>query len=327
MAESIWSYEGDVAPQKNSYFPDAAPSRAGSRFTYSTPDAQRFAAGVLAPAQAAIRQAEEEDLKRRDSELAYQHNKAIHEASKEKARQEAEVIAMDKQLAEKLGQIQNMISVDPVKAQTDLSGVIVQNPEALKSDYFKGAYTLMSNEIRNAAQQAAQQASEKDTSIYNQIQMYAGVDNAKAVALMPQIKDANLQTQAAALIASNESKAKYVADVNKEKEDKASREKAAENQESDRKYVQRLLLGVSPVDVAGDGMTLRKEFSGEAQSVIRVSGLKLGLSPEEIESEMKKDPIGFHQKLLESTVNPVAGVGAKRNVGTTIQRMTPSAVK
>jgi hypothetical protein len=70
---SIWSLPSDR-------------SRAGSRFTYSTPDAQRFAAESLAPAQAAIRQAEEEERKRRAEDLAFEWNSFFLEQAKEEAR-------------------------------------------------------------------------------------------------------------------------------------------------------------------------------------------------------------------------------------------------
>lgn len=57
-----------------------------STFTYSTPDALRYAAGVLAPAQMAIRQAEDEERKRRAEDLAFEWNSFLLEQAKEEAR-------------------------------------------------------------------------------------------------------------------------------------------------------------------------------------------------------------------------------------------------
>jgi len=325
MAESIWSYEGDVAPQRNIHFPEVAPSRAGSRFTYSTPDAQRFAAGVLAPAQAAIRQAEEEDLKRRDAELAYQHNKAIHEASKEKARQEAELLAMEGPLADRLDQVRAMINSDPLKAESALAEVVVQNSKAVSaSEGSRIAITQISEAIKTYKQQQ----DDLDSSVYRQLQTNLSAGNLPgAKKLYGQLKNSTRIAEAANLITNTEYQANAIQQVKTAEQDKADAKKTAEDIESNRKYVQRLLLGVTPVDVPGEDMTLRKEFSGEAQGVLRVSGLQLGMSPEDVELEMEKDPIGFHQKLLKSTAIPVAGSGAKGNVGATTQGMMPSAVK
>lgn len=57
-----------------------------STFTYSTPDSLRYAAGVLGPLGAALRQAEEEERKRRAEDLAFEWNSFLLEQAKEKAR-------------------------------------------------------------------------------------------------------------------------------------------------------------------------------------------------------------------------------------------------
>jgi hypothetical protein len=321
MAESIWSYEGDVAPQRNIHFPEVAPSRAGSRFTYSTPDAQRYAAGVLAPAQAAIRQAEEEDLKRRDDELVFQRNKALLEEGKAESKRQAELLAMEGPLTERLAQVQALISSDPLKAESALAEVVVKNSKAVSaSEGSRIAIAQMSEAIKTYKQQQ----DDLDSSTFRQFQtsLNAG-DRATAEKFMGQLKDSTRTKEAITLFNATNYEANVRKDIKTAEQDIADANKTAEDIESNRKYVQRLLLGVTPVDVPGEDMTLRKEFSGEAQGVLRVSGLQLGMSPEDVELEMEKDPIGFHQKLLKSTAIPVAGSGAKRNVGTVTGTMTP----
>jgi len=226
MAESIWSYEGDVAPQRSIHFPEVAPSRAGSRFTYSTPDAQRYAAGVLAPAQMAIRQAEEDEIKRRDAELTFQRNKALLEQDKEQSRMRREALEFinNPELATQLSAIDQKIPVDPVQAQKELSDWTMKNISGIES-----SSVLKENiaQIRERINQAQLDNRQKDADQLTRVEMLVkanSFDRAKEEAA--KIKDSGILGNANILLeaqrAANESTQAKADSEAKQKQDKDS---------------------------------------------------------------------------------------------------------
>jgi hypothetical protein len=321
MAESIWSYEGDVAPQKGSFFSDVP--RTGSRISYTSPESRRYTAGVLAPAQAAIRQAEEEELKRRDDELVYQRNKAILEEGKAEAKLKADMLAMEDPLTARLAEIQPLIESDPLKAKSALSGLMIQNSKVVSSsEGIQFAITQMANAIASSEKQR----DDLDSSTFRQFQtsLNSG-DRDSAKNFMGQLKDAARINEANTLFNSTAYEAKARQDFKTAETNIAAQEKAADEQSKTIKAAREQLYNLDTELVPGaikDGPALKK-FTDESMLKLKGVARELRLSEEEIEKGLK-DPFGFQQELVERSFNSVAGTGAKSNVGTVTGTMTPS---
>ena len=324
MAESIWSYEGDVAPQQNRYFPDAVPSRAGSRFTYSTPDAQRYAAGVLAPAQAAIRQAEEEELKRRDDELAYRMNIARLEEGKEQSRMRREALEFinNPEVATQLSAIDQKIQLDPIQAQKELSDWMMKNISGIESS---SAIKENISQLRERINQAQIDNRQKDSDQLTRVKMLteAGqLDRAKEEA--SKIKDSSVLGTANVFLeaqgaANNSAQTKADAEA-KQKQDKDSQ---AANQKmygamfSDLKSMEMELP--APVLDSG-GKVITKEPTLKSMDKIRLQGYA---------KKFKIDPNLPDESLYQSVWEQVLPYGVDAttiggNVGEVIGTMTPT---
>lgn len=133
MAEPVFSYEGDIAPQKGSYFSEIPRSRYG--VTYSTPDTRRYAAGVLGPMYRANREAEEAELKRRDDELVFQRNRLLVQDAKEQTRMRRESLEFinNPEISNQLSAIEQKISGDPDQARKELSDWTMKNISGVES--------------------------------------------------------------------------------------------------------------------------------------------------------------------------------------------------
>jgi hypothetical protein len=322
MAESIWSYEGDVAPQKGSYFPDAAPSRAGSRFTYSTPDAQRYAAGVLAPAQAAIRQAEEDERKRRDDEMVFQRNKALLEEGKEQSRMRREALEFinNPEVATQLSAIDQKISVDPIQAQKELSDWTMKNISGIES-----SSVLKENiaQIRERINQAQLDTRQKDADQFIRVKLL--VENnqfGRAKEEAAKIKDSGILGNANILLEARGA-------ANESAQAKADSE-AKQEQDKDRQDAQQRVFGniytqlsrmkmVTPPPSGGPG-------SPQSEAAFDpIDQIALEAMAEEIGVDPKLPPKDLYKTILKKTYSSrVDGFGNGGNVGEVTGGMMPS---
>jgi len=325
MAESIWSYEGDVAPQKNSYFPDAAPSRAGSRFTYSTPDAQRYAAGVLAPAQAAIRQAEEDERKRRDDELVFQRNKALLEEGKEQSRMRREALEFinNPELATQLSAIDQKIPVDPVQAQKELSDWTMKNISGIES-----SSVLKENiaQIRERINQAQLDTRQKDADQLTRVEMLVkanSFDRAKEEAA--KIKDSGILGTANVLLEaqgavnkSAQAQSDATAKQQQDKDSQATEQKRFSAMFSDLKSMEMVIP--TPASGGGPNASINREPALKPIERTRLKGYA---------KIFKLDPNLPDESLYQSVWEQVLPYGVDGssnggNVGEVTGRMTPT---
>jgi len=321
MAEPVFSYEGDIAPQKGSYFSDIP--RKGSGFTYSTATSQRYAADFLRPFQRANREAEEAELKRRGDELAYQRNRLLVEQAQKETQMQAELLAAEPALTARLEEINAM--TDPVAQQKAVTDFAIENQKALQNDPIKLALDLISKRAADALNKQDSTNKASDASLYNQVIMYAGVDINKATEAAQKISNPHMQQQAAVLVASTIEKSKLQSDNEKTEEDKRKREKAVEDEAKNTKNAREKLVNLDTETVPGEMKKgkLPKQFTD--QSMLQLSNVArdLGLSTAEIEKGLK-DPFGFRQELLDRSYNSVAGSGAKRSVGGVTGEMMPT---
>lgn len=326
MAESVFNYERDVAPMRNNFFSDVARPAGGSRFTYATPDSLRYTAGVLAPAQAALRQAEEDERKRREEDLMFERNKFLLEQGKEEARREAERLAMEPELQKRLEEISAMTSSDPVKAQSALSSFVIKNSSVVgKSEGIRSAVTQLSEVINNSTDQIKR----KDNELLNQVSVWYTADAKKAAELGAQISDPLLQQRAAALISSFQTEIKNKASLNAAEEAKKQAEDVADKKEKSFMYWREAVLNLEPdvevPDLASEGGATYK-FSQKSLDYLRVGAIEVGIPDEEINEGLKNDPGGLRQKIIDKTTIGLEGgkAGAKmRGVAAGMLPSTP----
>jgi len=321
MAESVFSYEEDIAPQKGSYFSEIPRSRYG--VTYSTPDTRRYAAGVLGPIQRANREAEEAELKRRSDELVYQRNRLLVEQAQKDTQLQAEVLAAEPELTARLEEINAM--TDPVAQQKAVTDFAIRNQKALQNDSIKLALELISERAKDALNKQDSTNKASDTSLYNQVIAWANSDPEKAAELVKLISDPNIQSQAAAQVASTVKESKLQSDNKTAEEDERNRAKAVEDEAKNTKNAREKLVNLDTETVPGEMKKgkLPKQFTD--QSMLQLSNVarELGLSKVEIEEGLK-DPFGFRQELLDRSYNSVAGSGAKRSVDDVTGDMMPT---
>lgn len=313
MAESVFNYERDVAPMRNNFFSDVARPAGGSRFTYATPDSLRYTAGVLAPAQAALRQAEEDERKRREEDLMFERNKFLLEQGKEEARREAERLAMEPELQKRLEEISAMTSSDPAKAQSALSSFVIKNSSVVgKSEGIRSAVTQLSEVINNSTDQVKR----KDTELLNQVTVWYTTDPKKASELASQISDPLLMQRAAAMINSFQTEVKNKAALNAAEEAKKQAEDVADKKEKSFMYWRETVLDLEP-DLQVPDLTAKSgvtyKFSQKSLDKLRVGAIEVGVPDEEINEGLQNDPEGLRQKIIDKTTIGLEGgaAGAK----------------
>jgi len=326
MAESVFNYERDVAPMRNNFFSDVARPAGGSRFTYATPDSLRYTAGVLAPAQAALRQAEEDERKRREEDLMFERNKFLLEQGKEEARREAERLAMEPELQKRLEEISAMTSSDPVKAQSALSSFVIKNSSVVgKSEGIRSAVTQLSEVINNSTEQVKR----KDNELLNQVSLWYTADPKKAAALGAQISDPLLQQRAAALISSYQVETKNKTELYKSKTEQEQKEKAADKERTTLEFVEKEVLDITPEEsdlskTSPGGKIPPALYSQQNIDALRVYARKVGIPDAEISEKLNRDPAAFRQELLDTVSERLAGGAAGVKIESVRGKMIPT---
>lgn len=324
MAESIWSYESDVAPQRELYFSDVP--RTGSRIAYTTPESRRYAAGVLAPAQAAIRQAEEEELKRRDDELAYRVNIARLEEGKEQSRMRREALEFinNPELATQLSAIDQKILSDPVQAQKELSDWMMKNISGIESS---SAIKENITQLRERINQAQIDNRQKDSDHFTRVKMLAEAGQLdRATEEASKIKDSSVLGTANVFLeaqgAANKS-AQTTADAEaKQKQDKDSQDAQQRSLGNIHAQLTKMkMVAPTPVAIAeATAAGVKPEASFDPLDLMQLEAMaeEVGVDPKLPPKELYKT---IYKKSLRSRVD---GLGNGGNVGEVIGTMTPT---
>jgi hypothetical protein len=323
MAESVFSYEEDIAPQKGSYFSEIPRSRYG--VTYSTPDTRRYAAGVLGPIQRANREAEERELKRRDDELVFQRNSLLVAQAQKETQLQAELLAAEPELTARLEEINAM--TDPVAQQKAVTDFAIRNPKALQSDPIKLTVDLINKGAADALNKQDSTNKASDASLYNQVTMYAGVDIKKAIEAAEKISNPYMQSQAAALVASTVEKSKLQSDNKKAAEDKRKRAKQDAEEQDKLSRLRGIVYDLKVEEIRGefgaDGKPLLG-YTPESLNKLRMVAEELGENPEEVASELENDPSGFSKKIFNKINTPFTSGGGAGRVGEVTGGMMPT---
>jgi hypothetical protein len=318
MADPAFSYESDIAPQKGSYFSDVP--RSGSGSPYSAINILRSAS------QKATKRVEDEELKRRNEELVYQRNRFILQEGKDAAKLEADRLAMEPEVTRRLEEINAMS--DPVAKQNALTSFTINNRDALQNSSIKFSVDLINKSVDDSRKEQKETKAASDTSLYNQVIMYAEFNPDKAAEAALKISDPAVQAQAVALVASTAQRSRLSQEFNKEKEEKAAKEEQASTLKTNLQKTNEELLKITKDPVVGkfgkDGKPLL-EYSSDSLNKIRVQGIKLGLTPEEVDNQLAADPDGFKRKLEELTTVPFTSSGGGGRVGGVTEGMLPSS--
>jgi hypothetical protein len=321
--EPVFSYEGDIAPQKGSYFSDIP--RKGSGFTYSTATSQRYAADLLRPFQKANREAEEAELKKRSDELAYQRNRLLVEQAQKETQMQSELLAAEPALTARLEEINAM--TDPVAQQKAVTDFAIRNPKALQSVPIKFTVDLINQGATDALNKQDSTNKASDASLYNQVTMYAGVDIKKAIEAAEKISNSHMQSQAAALIASTAEKSKLQSDNKKAAKDERNRAKQDAEEQDKLSRLRGIVYDLKVEEIRGefgaDGKPLLG-YTPESLNKLRMVAEELGENPEEVASELENDPSGFSKKIFNKINTPFTSGGGAGRVGEVTGGMMPT---
>ena len=250
-------------------------------------------------------------------------NIARLEEGKAEAKLKADMLAMEGPLTERLAEVQSLIESDPLKAESALGGLMIQNSKVVSSSE---GIQLAITQMANAIASSKKQRDDLDSSTYRQFQTsLSSGDRDGAKNLMGQLTDATRIKEANNLFNSTAYEANLRQEIKTAEENKAAQEKAADEYEKNTKAVRDQLYNLDTETVPGpvkNGPPLKK-FTDESMLKLRGAARELGLSNEEIDKSLK-DPLGFQRELVERSFKSVAGAGAKSNVDGVIGTMTPS---
>ena len=284
MAESVFNYERDVAPMRNNFFSDVARPAGGSRFTYATPDSLRYTAGVLAPAQAALRQAEEDERKRREEDLNFEYNRQRLEESKEESRMRREALEFvsNPEISAKLSSIDQKITVDPIQAQKELSDFTIKNAKGLSSS---NVFADTISQLRDRINQAQADSRQKDADQFTRVKLLTeagSLERAKQEAA--KIKDsgmletANILIEAqGSLVQGQQAETKLTTDQKQNKAKEDAERKAFSSMASDLKGMQMNPGG--PPKFEGDSSGSLPSFPPIERARLKGYAKRLGVDP------------------------------------------------